>query len=82
MIISQSFLDEEREIIFVFDKKGQEEDKDEIPQEHSPENHIFFNTYHYKDDLNTITEMEVRNRVIEVIKNVRSFSSLLLSSLK
>ncbi|KAK8796697.1 hypothetical protein WA588_000825, partial [Blastocystis sp. NMH] len=66
--VGASFLDEEREVIFVFDDKAHPEAID-TPKEHSPENHIFFHTYHYSDDLNTITEEQVRNKMLEVIQN-------------
>ena len=56
-------------MIFVFDDKANPEAID-TPKEHSPENHIFFHTYHYSDDLNTITEEQVRNKLLEVIQNV------------
>ena len=56
-------------MIFVFDDKAHPEAID-TPKEHSPENHIFFHTYHYSDDLNTITEEQVRNNMLEVIQNV------------
>ena len=56
-------------MIFVFDDKAHPEAID-TPKEHSPENHIFFHTYHYSDDLNTITEEQVRNKMLEVIQNV------------
>ena len=65
----QSFLDEEREIIFIFDGTMKPEE-DVIPQEHSPENHIFYHTYHFSDNLETITEEEVQQKVFEVIRNV------------
>ena len=58
-------------MIFVFDDQAHPETID-TPKEHSPENHIFFHTYHYSDDLNTITEEQVRDKMIEVIQNVGS----------
>lgn len=58
-------------MIFVFDDQAHPEAID-TPKEHSPENHIFFHTYHYSDDLNTITEEQVRNKMIEVVQNVGS----------
>lgn len=75
----QSFLDEEREIIFIFDSKTQPEE-DVTPQEHSPENHIFYHTYYLSDDLETITEEEVRQKVAEVICNVSIWISIYNSS--
>ncbi|KAK8797929.1 hypothetical protein WA171_005458 [Blastocystis sp. BT1] len=66
--VGASFLDEEREIIFIFDGTMKPEE-DVIPQEHSPENHIFYHTYHFSDNLETITEEEVQQKVFEVIRN-------------
>lgn len=66
----QSFLDEEREIVFVFDKDDADAANEEKPKEHSPENHMYYHTYHFKDNLETITELQVREKVLEVIRNV------------
>lgn len=66
----QSFLDEEREIVFVFDKDDTDAANEEKPKEHSPENHMYYHTYHFKDNLETITELQVREKVLEVIRNV------------
>ena len=62
-------MDEEREIVFVFEKEGEHE-KDITPKEHSPENHRYFHTYHFHDNLATITERQVHDRLVETIQNV------------
>ncbi|CBK24033.2 uncharacterized protein [Blastocystis hominis] len=69
--IGAPFLDEEREIVFVFEKKGQHE-ADITPKEHSPENHCYYNTYHFTDDLTTITEAQVHQKLVDTIQNVES----------
>ena len=51
-------------------------------EEHSPENHIFYHTYHFSEDLETITEEEVQQKVFEVICNVRLERCVNRSSLK
>lgn len=57
-------------IIFVFDKDDADAVDEEKPKEHSPENHMYYHTYHFKDNLETITELQVREKVLEVIRNV------------
>lgn len=41
-----------------------------VPKEHSPENHLYFHTYHFQDDLNTITEKQVHDKMLSTIENV------------
>ncbi|OAO16980.1 Ubiquitin domain-containing protein [Blastocystis sp. ATCC 50177/Nand II] len=67
--VGASFLDEEREVIYIFDKGDAKEDSDVVPKEHSPENHLYFHTYHFQDDLNTITEKQVHDKMLSTIEN-------------
>ena len=56
----------------MFEKKGQHE-ADITPKEHSPENHCYYNTYHFTDDLTTITEAQVHQKLVDTIQNVESW---------
>lgn len=53
----------------MFEKEGHHE-ADITPKEHSPENHCYYHTYHFTDDLSTITEAQVHQKLVETIQNV------------
>lgn len=64
-------MDEEREVVYIFDQGDVKEDADVLPKEHSPENHLYFHTYHFHDNLNTITEKQIHDKMLNTIENVR-----------
>lgn len=59
----------------MFEKEGHHE-ADITPKEHSPENHCYYHTYHFTDDLSTITEAQVHQKLVETIQNVDSLMIL------
>lgn len=60
-------------MIYVFDK-GDEKEADDVPKDHSPEKHLYFHTYHFKDDLKTVTERQTHDMMLNTIMNVHSRS--------
>lgn len=63
----------------MFEKEGHHE-ADITPKEHSPENHCYYHTYHFTDDLSTITEAQVHQKLVETIQNVDSLMILVFNS--
>lgn len=45
-------------------------ESEENTEEHSSENHMYFRTYHFKNDLQSLTEFQLRQLVLDIVKSV------------